>query len=73
MLFITNNDKPGIIGALGTVLGDGGVNIATFHLGRADAGGDALCLVEIDEPLSDAVLAKVRAVPHVNQVVPLEF
>ncbi len=73
MLFITSNDKPGFIGALGTVLGDGGVNIATFHLGRAGVGGDALALVEIDEPLSEAVLAKVRAVPHVNQVVPLEF
>ena len=73
MLFITNNDKPGFIGALGTVLGDAGVNIATFHLGRADAGGDALALVEIDESLPEAVLAKVRAVPHVNQVVPLEF
>jgi D-3-phosphoglycerate dehydrogenase len=73
MLFITSDDKPGFIGALGTVLGDGGVNIATFHLGRADVGGDAFALVEIDEPLSEAVLAKVRAVPHVNRVVPLEF
>ncbi len=73
MLFITNDDKPGFIGALGSVLGDAGVNIATFHLGRAAAGGDALALVEIDEPLSEAVLAKVRAVPHVNQVVPLKF
>ena len=73
MLFITNDDKPGFIGALGTVLGDAGVNIATFHLGRAEPGGDALALVEIDEALSEAVLAKVRAVPHVKQVVPLRF
>jgi hypothetical protein len=36
MLYVTNEDKPGFIGALGTTLGDAGINIATFHLGRAD-------------------------------------
>ncbi|MBC8241668.1 MAG: ACT domain-containing protein [Alphaproteobacteria bacterium] len=42
MLYITNCDKPGLIGALGTTLGDAGINIATFHLGRAEQGGDAI-------------------------------
>ena len=41
MLYITNEDKPGFIGALGTVLGNAGVNIATFNLGRVTAGEDA--------------------------------
>ncbi len=72
-------DPWALLGEIETLRGQGievgpeRLNIATFHLGRADVGGDALALVEIDEPLSDAVLAKVRAVPHVNQVVPLEF
>ena len=52
MLYITNADKPGFIGALGTHLGDAGVNIATFHLGRQNEGGDAIALVEIDEAIA---------------------
>ena len=48
MLYVTNRDKPGFIGRLGTLLGERGHNIATFHLGRQAAGGDAIALVEID-------------------------
>lgn len=73
MLYITNEDKPGLIGALGTTLGDAGVNIATFHLGRAAAGADAIALIELDEPIAKEVLAKVRALPHIKRVMPLRF
>jgi D-3-phosphoglycerate dehydrogenase len=73
MLYLTNEDKPGFIGALGTTLGQHGVNIATFHLGRAAPGGDAIALLQIDQPLSDAALAEVRALPHVMQAKPLSF
>lgn len=73
MLYITNFDKPGFIGALGTTLGDAGVNIATFHLGRQKEGGDAIALIEIDEPMSPNVLNKVNALPHVQQAKPLAF
>ncbi len=73
MLYITNEDKPGLIGALGTTLGDAGVNIATFHLGRAEPGADALALIELDEAIAPEVLAKVRALPHIKQAVPLRF
>ncbi len=73
MLYITNLDKPGLIGSLGTLLGDAGVNIATFHLGRAEAGGDALALIEVDEPLSEQVLEKVAALPLVLQAKALSF
>ncbi len=73
MLYITNEDKPGLIGGLGTTLGDAGVNIATFHLGRAAPGGSALALIEVDEPLDDALMARVRALPHVLQAKMLRF
>ena len=73
MLYITNADKPGLIGALGTTLGDAGVNIATFHLGRAKAGGEALALIELDGEIPAEVLEKVRDLPHIRQAVPLKF
>jgi D-3-phosphoglycerate dehydrogenase len=73
MLYITNEDRPGLIGALGKTLGDAGVNIATFHLGRAERGADAIALIEIDEPLDPKILAQVRALPHVVQAKALEF
>jgi D-3-phosphoglycerate dehydrogenase / 2-oxoglutarate reductase len=73
MLYVTNMDKPGFIGALGMLLGDAGVNIATFHLGRQAAGADAICLVQIDEKIPASVLAAVSRLPHVRQAKPLAF
>ena len=73
MLYVRNEDKPGFIGALGGLLGDAGINIATFHLGRDKPGGDAIALVEIDAAVPEAVLEKIQALPHVIQVKPLAF
>ncbi|MGE3830584.1 MAG: phosphoglycerate dehydrogenase, partial [Parvibaculaceae bacterium] len=73
MLYVTNEDKPGFIGSIGSLLGNAGVNIATFHLGRLFEGGDAICLVQLDEPLPGTVLAKVRTLPHVRQAKTLAF
>lgn len=73
MLYVTNQDKPGFIGKFGAALSDAGLNIATFHLGRAEAGGDAICLVSVDEPVSEKVLATVRALPLVVQAASLSF
>ena len=73
MLYITNEDKPGFIGRLGTALGDGGVNIATFHLGRSAPGADALALVEVDQPLTDEMLRRLRRIPNVVQAEGLTF
>ncbi len=73
MLYTENADKPGHIGALGTLLGDEGVNIATFNLGREDAGGKAVALVSVDERVNDDVLAKVRKLPHVVRASRLSF
>ena len=56
MLYITNEDKPGLIGSLGTLLGDSGINVATFHLGRSEPGGDAIALLGVDHPIDEAVL-----------------
>ena len=53
MLYVRNQDKPGLIGALGRTLGDAGINIATFHLGRDRPGGDAIALVEVDGQIPD--------------------
>lgn len=73
MLYITNEDKPGFIGNLGTTLGDAGINIATFNLGRQKTHGDSIALIETDGPVPDEVAEKVRRLPHVVQVVPLTF
>ena len=73
MLYITNEDKPGFIGHLGMELGNSGVNIATFHLGRLAPGDDAICLVEVDGDVSAEVLARLEAVSHVKQVKALHF
>jgi D-3-phosphoglycerate dehydrogenase len=73
MLYLTNEDKPGFIGRLGTLLGRAGINIATFHLGRSAPGAEAIALIEIDEPLSETVLAEVRTLPGVVQAAPLSF
>ena len=73
MMFVRNADKPGFIGRFGMLLGGAGVNIATFNLGREKPGGDAICMVAVDEPVTDAVLAEVAALPHVVRVRRLRF
>jgi D-3-phosphoglycerate dehydrogenase / 2-oxoglutarate reductase len=73
MLFVRNKDKPGFIGNLGRTMGEAGINIATLHLGRSAPGEDAICLVEVDEVLSDDVLECVRALPNVVQARAMRF
>jgi D-3-phosphoglycerate dehydrogenase len=73
LLYTENADKPGHIGALGTLLGNEGVNIATFNLGREAQGGKAIALVSVDERVNDGVLTKVRALPHVVRASRLSF
>ncbi len=73
MIYTTNTDTPGYIGELGRILGEEGVNIATFNLGRSEQGGDAIALLEIDEALSDEVIERVRDLPQVTQARRLKF
>lgn len=73
MLFVENEDEPGFIGELGKVLGERGVNIATFNLGRTEQGGQAIALVGIDQHVGPDELAAVRAIAHVRTASALEF
>jgi D-3-phosphoglycerate dehydrogenase len=73
MLYVTNQDKPGFIGKFGETLSKHGINIATFHLGRAAQGGDAICLVSVDEDVPEAVLTEVRGLPLVVQATAVSF
>jgi D-3-phosphoglycerate dehydrogenase len=73
MIYVTNEDKPGFIGRFAGLLGEAGVNIATFALGRDQQGGSAIALVSIDGPAPEGVLAKVGAIPGVKQAKALKF
>jgi D-3-phosphoglycerate dehydrogenase len=73
MLYINNLDKPGFIGALGMLLGEAGVNIATFNLGRLSADEDAIALVGVDQAPDEALLGKIQALPHVKEARALTF
>jgi D-3-phosphoglycerate dehydrogenase len=73
MLYVNNEDKPGLIGNLGKLLGEEKVNIANFHLGRNDARNDAVALLEVDQPVSAELLKKIAALPSVKQAKALNF
>ena len=73
MIYIVNDDAPGFIGALGTTLGENRINIATFNLGRHEAGGEAVALVAVDDPIAGEVTARLHELPGVREVVPLSF
>jgi D-3-phosphoglycerate dehydrogenase len=73
MLYIVNEDAPGFIGRLGSTLGAANVNIGTFHLGRRDAGGEAVLLLSLDEAVTPELLATVRALPGVKTAMALKF
>ena len=60
MLYTTNQDVPGIIGILGQTLGENGVNIANFTLGRKIEGGEAAPLLYVDGPVQKDVPEKLK-------------
>jgi D-3-phosphoglycerate dehydrogenase len=73
MIYIVNEDTPGFIGRLGTLLGEEGVNIGTFNLGRREAGGEAVALVSVDSEIGPALVTRLEALPGVRRVEPLRF
>jgi D-3-phosphoglycerate dehydrogenase len=73
MLYVVNDDKPGFIGRIGTLLGDHGINIGTFNLGRRDAGGEAVLLLSLDGEIGEGVLAEAEKVEGVKTVKALSF
>lgn len=66
MLLTKNKDVPGVIGKIGTLLGEAEVNISRFYLGREAKGGEALAIIEIDSPLEENVLSDLRNLEAVN-------
>ena len=73
MLYVNNNDTPGFIGALGTMLGEAGINIATFNLGRTAPGEDAIALVGIDADVPAEMLSGLNALEQVRYARVLHF
>jgi D-3-phosphoglycerate dehydrogenase / 2-oxoglutarate reductase len=73
MLYIVNEDAPGFIGRLGTTLGEAGVNIGTFHLGRQEAGGVAVLLLSVDSKVPVDVVETIHALPGVKRAMTLAF
>lgn len=73
MIYVNNEDKPGMIGGLGKILGDNKINIANFNLGRNESGGEALALVEVDGEVPDAVISQISALPGVKVAKVLKF
>ena len=73
MIYVSNEDKPGFIGKFASVIGEAGLNIATFALGRDEKGGSAVALVSVDSEVPAGVLDKVAAIPGVRQAKALRF
>ena len=73
MLVTRNHDVPGVIGGIGTILGQGGVNISRFHLGRRERGGEAMAVIEVDAPLSKDTLQSLRSLAQVISAQPIEL
>ncbi|MFO1255834.1 MAG: phosphoglycerate dehydrogenase [Sphingomonadaceae bacterium] len=73
MMYIVNEDAPGFIGRIGTLLGENAINIGTFNLGRREAGGEAVLLLSVDSPVSAEVLNAAKALPGVKRAMALAF
>ena len=73
MMYIVNEDAPGFIGRIGTLLGENGINIGTFNLGRRETGGEAVLLLSVDSPVETTVLDAARKLPGVKTVKALAF
>lgn len=73
MIYIANEDRPGFIGRVGTILGEEGINIGTFQLGRHVAGGEAVLLLSVDSHVDEEVVKGIAKAPGVRRVQPLRF
>ncbi len=67
MLYITNQDQPGMIGAIGNFAADKGINIANMHLGRRESRSDAISLLDIDAPIQQDDLEALRSIEHIRE------
>ena len=68
-MYTLNSDKAGIIAGFGKAFVDAKINIANFVLGRTRQGGDAVCLIEVDDAIPIGVIDNIRLQPNVHEVV----
>jgi D-3-phosphoglycerate dehydrogenase len=68
LLVLENRDVPGVVGRIGTTLGEGGVNIAEIHLSRHEDAGEALAVLRLDQTPGESTLARLRALPEISRV-----
>lgn len=73
MLYVVNHDKPGLIGAVGTILGDAKINIADFTLGRIPGKNKAVALITVDDAIPESILAAISKLTQVERVLALKF
>ncbi len=73
MLFLYNNDKPGVIGNIGSLLGRNQINIGRMHFGRETRGGLAISVVNIDSPVDDRIIEELKQLPNILDVKILYF
>ncbi len=65
MLVFTNDDQPGMIGLIGTLLGEHKINIAGMQLGRTRKNDKAVAILALDDPIPDEVMDKIRSIPNI--------
>jgi len=68
LLIMYNNDKPGVIGNIGSLLGKKNINIARMHFGRETLGGRAISVVSIDTPASPEIIKEIKKLPNILSV-----
>lgn len=73
ILLVAHHDKPGIIGRLGSILGDSGTNIATMQVGRKVVGGSAIMVLTVDKPAPAEAIQELLQLPEINQVKEISF
>jgi D-3-phosphoglycerate dehydrogenase len=73
ILAVSNDDRPGVIGNLGTTLGENKVNIARLHLSRDTQAKQALVILNTDSAVGTDVLEKLRKLPHVTSIKPIKM
>ena len=73
MLFLTYTDVPGVVGRVGTALGENDVNIASMQVGRTEEGGTALMGLNVDSPISDALMDRINAKAEVAEAWRIEL
>ena len=73
LLVLRNLDVPGVVGKVGTLLGEAGVNIAEIHLARQPAGAEAMAVVRLDAALEPAILEALTGIPEITQVTMIDL